>query len=67
MAKKKTTKKAIKKSSKKVKTPKRIEYAPLIDQKQVVVKFNKPQLEDILSKLRNSGAREIGVPVIPIK
>ena len=48
-------------------TKKRIEYLPVTSEKQIIVRFNMSQLQNIVNQLRKSGAQEIGVPIIPMK
>jgi hypothetical protein len=44
-------------------TSKPVEYSPIIPDSNIIVKFNKQQLEDMLDKLKKSGAQEIGISV----
>jgi len=45
---------------------KRKEFVPVREPGQIIVKFNKAQLIDMLKNLDRSGAREIGVAVKPV-
>ena len=55
------------KTIEKVVAKKKVEYMPMTSENQVMVKFKMSDLETIMRNLRNSGAQEIGVPLIPIK
>ncbi|MAH51768.1 hypothetical protein CMI37_38480 [Candidatus Pacearchaeota archaeon] len=48
-------------------TSKEVEYMPRTSEDQIMVRFNIDQLQTIMRQLRNSGAREIGVPLTPHK